>query len=65
MCVHACLCRSARTYFFPGCVCPEILRMLVFQQGENVQLDPASLSQPRARGLARVDRDALYPPGMQ
>lgn len=71
VCVHvcarvcACLCVSACAYFFHGCVRPEILRMLISQQGENVQLEPASLSQPGARGLAGVDKDGLYPPGMQ
>lgn len=52
-------------YFFHGCVCPEILRMLIFQQDENIQLEPARLSQPGVRGLAGVDKDVLYPPGMQ
>ena len=62
--VHS-LCESVCTYFFHGCVCPVIPRMHIFQQGENVQMEPASLSQPGARGLAGVDKDALYPPGMQ
>ena len=58
------LCKSVCTYFFHGCVCPVIPRTHIFQ-GENVQMEPASLSQPGAGGLAGVDKDALYPPGTQ
>ena len=59
------LCESVCTCFFHGCVCPVILRTHIFLLGENVQMEPASLSQPGVRGLAGVDKDALYPPGMQ
>lgn len=67
VCVHAHthLCGSVHTYFFHGSVCPEVLRMLIFWWIDNVQLEAASLSQPGARGLAGVDKDALYPLGMQ
>ena len=67
VCVCVCnpLCGSVLTYFFHGCVCPEVPRKHIFRQGENVQMEPASLSQPGARGLAGVDKDAVYPPGMQ
>ena len=58
------LCKSVCTYFFHGCVCPVIPRTHIFQ-GENVQMEPASLSQPGAGGLAGVDKDALYLPGTQ
>lgn len=39
--------------------------MLIFWWVENVQLEAASLSQPGASGLAGMDKDALYPSGMQ
>ena len=65
VCVCVCLWGSVCAYFFHGCVCPEILRMLIFQWVENVQLEAASLSQPGASGLAGVDKDALHPSGMQ